>query len=423
MPPLGVSKLPLLNGALVLAQGQLSNWMRSSHALTVGNSAQTAATRSARADDLQAGFDVPECTAVSSSITEKVGNAISNMKRRASMKVLSMWGVSLLPTSRDVAASRDNCKEKLGECLLACETFLGLPFDRSVGDDQLLDFVSKVDAAALNRWRSETPLSASISSCSARFAPRDGVDNLFATEGGREVYVGWSGRQREVATGATLGDTSILPPARLDAWIGTRCILMSVTASSALAVLVEAADDNSVNGREAVAGVLGKGGDANSRFSEVFASLLPEAVIALQTKARNVVESLSPAELRRSCTFVQACAGTEMQSERDLPDMHKNSTRQLPLSFECPPQGRACAGGDVDVALSSEGEDIDYVVLTAAAFSAHICFWIGDVRDAYVGVCKGDSLEYVFFLHRRGRGRWFTRMRWEQSSGPSNVTN
>jgi hypothetical protein len=74
--------------------------------------------------------------------------------------------------------------------------------------------------------------------------------------------------------------------------------------------------------------------------------------------------------------------------------MHKNSTRQLPLSFECPSQLRACVGGDVDVAMSSEGEDIDYVVLTAAAFSAHNCFWIGDVRDAYVGVCKGDSLEY-----------------------------
>jgi hypothetical protein len=57
MPPLGVSKLPLLNGALVPAQGQLSNWMRSSHALTVENSAQTAATQGARADDLQAGFE------------------------------------------------------------------------------------------------------------------------------------------------------------------------------------------------------------------------------------------------------------------------------------------------------------------------------------------------------------------------------
>jgi hypothetical protein len=128
---------------------------------------------------------------------------------------------------------------------------------------------------------------------------------------------------------------------------------MSVTASSALAALVEAADDTPVNGREAVAGVLGKGGASNSRFSEVFASLLPKAVIALQTRARYVVDSLAPAELRRSCTFAQACAGTEMQSERDLPDMHKNSTRQLTLSFECSPQWRACVGGDVDVALSS----------------------------------------------------------------------
>jgi hypothetical protein len=38
MPPLGVSRLPLLNAALVPAQGQLSSWMRSSHALSEENS-------------------------------------------------------------------------------------------------------------------------------------------------------------------------------------------------------------------------------------------------------------------------------------------------------------------------------------------------------------------------------------------------
>jgi hypothetical protein len=108
--------------------------------------------------------------------------------------------------------------------------------------------------------------------------------------------------------------------------------------------------------------------------------------MALQKQARSVVERLAPGELRRSCTFVQACAGTDTQYERDLPDMHENCTRQLTLSFKCPPQWRASVGGD--------GQDIDCVVLTAAAFRAHICYWIGDMRDACVGVRKGDSLEY-----------------------------
>jgi hypothetical protein len=98
-----------------------------------------------------------------------------------------------------------------------------------------------------------------------------------------------------------------------------------------------------------------------------------------------VVERLAPGELRRSFTFAQACAGTEMQSERDLPDMHENGTRQLTLSFECPPRLRSSVGGD--------GQNLDCVVLNAAALRAHICYRISDVQDTYVGVCKGDSLE------------------------------
>jgi hypothetical protein len=97
---------------------------------------------------------------MSSVVTGKVGNAISNMKRRASMKVLAMRDISLLPASKDVAASSDNCKEKLREFLLTCETVLGLSFDGSLGDsnDQLLDFVPEIDAASLSRWRAKTPL-------------------------------------------------------------------------------------------------------------------------------------------------------------------------------------------------------------------------------------------------------------------------
>jgi hypothetical protein len=59
-------------------------------------------------------------------------------------------------------------------------------------------------------------------------------------------------------------------------------------------------------------------------------------------------------------------------------------------------------GGDV--------QDMDCVVFTAAAFRAHICYWIGDVRDA-LGVCKEDSLESVLFLDLCRSGRTFTRRR------------
>jgi hypothetical protein len=248
---------------------------------------------------------------------------------------------------------------------------LGLPFDRSLDDcnDQLLDFVSEVDAASLSRWRAEAPHSSSSGGGITRSAACDGVDDLFATEDGHEVYASWSGRQREAFTGTTSGDTSILPLARLDAWISTRCVMMSVTATSALAALAEATEDN-MNGVKAVAGVLGKGRAANS-FSEVLAVLLPKEVMAIQKQGRRVVERLAPGDLRRSCTFAQACVGTEIQSERDLPDMHENGRRQLTLSFECPPQWRASVGGG--------RHDLDCVVLTAAAFRVHICYWIGDV--------------------------------------------
>jgi hypothetical protein len=173
-----------------------------------------------------------------------------------------MWDVYLLPVSKDIMASSGSCKEKLGECFLACGTVLSFPFDGSLGDsnDKLLDFVSEVDAASLSRWRTEIPPSSSSGGGSTRSAACDGVDNLFATDDDREVYVSWSGRKGEAFMGTTPGDTSILPLARPDTWIGTRCIMKSVTATSA-----EATEDN-VNGVEAVVRVLGKGMAAYSRF-------------------------------------------------------------------------------------------------------------------------------------------------------------
>jgi hypothetical protein len=109
------------------------------------------------------------------------------------MMVLAMWGVSLFPTSKDVAASRENCKEKVGECLLARGTVLGLPFrpERRRRPAPRLRVESR--CCLTKPLRSEKTLSASVGSCNARFAPRDGEDNLFATEGGREVYVDCSG--------------------------------------------------------------------------------------------------------------------------------------------------------------------------------------------------------------------------------------
>ena len=257
-------------------------------------------------------------------------------------------------------------------------------------------------------------------------------DKLFANGHASRAMATWMGRI--LTEGEIKGDTSVLSIARADAWIGTHFSLSTVPMSAPF---------------DAGAGALGRpqnlsfggGGLRNTRHNELFSILLPHALVSLLQELRQaMVEQCGVAELEKPFSMTQAVSfqrevNRERQSsnapietsqssrgdvsQRDLRseisnevvkrldnvstvpyESHKGNVfssdfRKATVSFRYhPTEG---SGEAVSTFLGShDGGAMDYLVLRPEFIKQHVCPWIGDTRDAYIGQCesKSEKMEY-----------------------------
>jgi hypothetical protein len=190
--------------------------------------------------------------------------------------------------------------------------------------------VDAIGSKELRLWRVETPASAKEGADNFASASRGGVDTIFSCEAARSIHEDWTGLSRAAAN-LLAGVASILPLARLDAWLATKCVMQVVSAASTLSAYEENNDgddhETSPAARAVLLTSLQKGGSVNTMHSDVFTILLPRAIIGIHDHLRVVVEKVVPLDLAK-VKSTSAAFGIEYD--------HANSTRVMTLSYVCP---------------------------------------------------------------------------------------
>jgi hypothetical protein len=132
--------------------------------------------------------------------------------------------------------------------------------------------------------------------------------------------------------------------------------------------------------RAGVAAMIQRGG-VYTRFNDVFAALLPKSVVGIQDHLRSILEKDAPIELKKLMPGVTQ--PTPWPEDSLAQDRYGNAVRVMTIGWVCP----------FGMSMATPVET-DNLALSAAAFKKHVCGWIGDVRDGFVGQSDLDSLEY-----------------------------
>ena len=199
------------------------------------------------------------------------------------------------------------------------------------------------------------------------------------------------------------GDASLLELARLDAWMAAS-IVMSLRTTG-----IEDDDEEEEEEEEGKKGGARDGSLAGSTQNHyhnvIFELLLPRAIEgvlgevrakvhevrpdelfmpfdfdAAAALPRNIEGNIDPAALDELETSVTTCVNKgEMTGHGG--DLHAQGWRQITSSHHSPFEGNHRGGRD-------------YVLATSSFIREHVCSWMGDVRDAFVGVCGGGR-EYL----------------------------
>lgn len=221
---------------------------------------------------------------------------------------------------------------------------------------------------------------------------KDEVDIFFGNAVARSTYREWT-TVKDVcdATPCTVpelpGDASVLTLARLDAWMATN-VLMSLLAlpdETGRKRSDSAANDDDVK----VTNTMGK--VRNTTHNDMFEILLPRAIEGVLGEIRAKVEEAEPDELwmpfdwkrakeleaePRALNELTSSKTTVFGDKGHRGDLHSQAWRTITSSHLNP------------------FDDRHYVVALPSFISTHVCSWIGEVKDAFIGVSDGE-LEYV----------------------------
>ena len=248
----------------------------------------------------------------------------------------------------------------------------------------------------------------------------NGADIFFDNFPARAAFMRWSmlppkgtrtriSAYRDVDDLPTIsGDASLLELARLDAWMAA-AVIMSLRPTIGKEKDGEEADtDEEEQDEEEEGGARDAslaGVTQNHYHNSLFELLLPRAIEGVLGEVRTKVREVRPDELFMPFDFKEAAAlprdidgnidpAALDELEHSLTpcvnkgemkghggDLHAQGWRQITSSHHSPFEGNHRDGRD-------------YVVATPSFIREHVCSWMGDVRDAFVGVC-GEGREYL----------------------------
>ena len=252
----------------------------------------------------------------------------------------------------------------------------------------------------LRRWRVSSYLTVRATGCTgvgdlAFCAGHENTkDVLFKNGYARRSFVLWAGRQLG-DDGALTGDTSLLSLARLDAWVVAYLIVtrrLAWEANLNSETQRESTEDG--RAREVIcSGIrpLSTAGTARNSFhNTLFERLLPIAIEGVLQEVRQVVLEELPDEVHMPFDFD---AAQNMDAEEDI-DRHPASRTPCsgPRGHNGELHNQAWRQGTSSHHSPFDGQD--YVLATPKFVHDNACWWLGDVRDAFIGVCKPDKNDY-----------------------------
>lgn len=295
---------------------------------------------------------------------QKVGNAISSKKKEAVDGLLRSLG---WPVLNDINKKACDYKTKRSEAesgvLCAIELLLRTEKDASGSEWPVFGVYrsSEFNLISNPKVYVEEPDPPEV----VRSQGDDIIDILFANNAARSAYCSW--------TRCTGEDRcSVLELAKLDAWIST---------------WLELTRDFLLNKEDQKAG-----GYRNKKFNVRFFQLLPRALGAILLLCRDEVQKRSPVELRKPFNYEERMKCVE-QGDVSKYDDHAD------MELEVEPEVH---NGDIfnrngrkyTKAFNHPNNRFDYVALSPEFFKSHICSWMGDIIDCYVGKCHSHEMSY-----------------------------
>ena len=262
----------------------------------------------------------------------------------------------------------------------------------------------------LRRWRMNDMDDLCADDCPqsklVKYKRKGMVDVLFKNFPARCAYTKWAGLPSRGRKNLTIGDNmkslpeftgdaSILTLARLDAWMSAQIIL----AMRPVPVAVksdEATDEDCGEDGPKEDGAKGGGFSQNHDHNLMYEMLLPRAIEGVLDQIRDAVSKVRPDELYMPFDYDEAAA------LGDDPE---------PEAMDATPSCRATVWGtgtseghegdlhgqgwrEVTSSHYSPFDKMHYVVALPSFISCHVCSWIGEVRDGFVGVNDGSQVLY-----------------------------
>ena len=343
--------------------------------------------------EIRALFKSPVAGLLCSKVQNKISNQMSSLKSVVVLEYLQGMGYLSKAQRLDITSlGDDNCIFQLvGRSLEDIGRELRT-------DDTGIHEVIRPNH--LRRWRTSSYLSlrapgaSSVGDLAFCIGGANRKDVLFRNGFARRCFVLWSGRQLG-EDGHLEGETSILSLARLDAWITAYLIVTRRLAWEACVDSESQRDNSEVNGAREGSNTgtrpLRTAGTARNSFhNTLFERLLPIAIEGVLQEIRQVVFEEFPKELHMPFDFDAAqelgieaeidahpasytpCSGPEGHHG----ELHHQAWRHATSSHRSPFDGQ------------------DYVLATSEFIQEHVCWWVGSVMDAFVGVCKSHKNDY-----------------------------
>ena len=345
-------------------------------------------------------------------LDKTIHNQMSARKREAVITFLQNLGYDAVRgknrSFRDLREAQDILKALYS---MNCEAFT----EESGGYQPLevLDIAKKwldINDNILRRWRRQKFANCCSKSLGKGMTAEQkadvdrsiGVDKFFKNATARACYVRWAFAGKNHSGSVTYGfncDASVLTLARLDAWMFCECLM-------ALRDIVPPKAPGGGSGKKPSKG-RGKsaqdkeesdddvdvddntGPSRNTFHNSLFEIVFPRAIEGVLREVRNVVGKVRKDELF-------------LPFDPDLPDGMTVEEFDNDVNSKTPCEGPEGHEGDIHSQkwrryTSSHLSPYDkrhYVVALPSFIKKHVCFWIGSVRDAFIGVHVSGTTMY-----------------------------
>ena len=379
--------------------------------------------------------------AAKQSVYNSVYNSVSWLKRRIVYDFLHALGYRATPGG----AGRK--KKDVDETCVVMARVYGFVPESNLNTAEIAAVAQNyMTAKQLRGWRTQSYRALSAAQARTETGPEDDpdadeaaaakydafestipADVLFGNGEARATYVQWA-TMAEAARRDPLeipdmlrGDASILTLARLDAWMAVQILFGLQSPDDVKGKKKKTAgsdDDDDDDNEESLAkkkkngkkkgktphdGSVdddddddddAKGTYGNRSHNSVFELLLPRAIEGVLQEIRDEVEKVRAEELRMP--FDYASAKRLMGSEKGEGMIDALTTSQTTCGGDLGHRGdrHHQAWRQVTSSHFSPFDDKHYVLALPSFITSSVCSWIGDVKDAFVGVSEGE-LEYM----------------------------